>query len=260
VNHFGWPIQAQLGQLMPFFTALVLSVYANYTIDRGRRRTYELRSDLEKQKEKSENLLFNVLPREVALRLRGNETVADAFSEVSVIFIDIVGFSQMSRRLSPTHLVDVLNAFFSVAEECAVTAGVEKVKTIGDAFLAVAGATLRSDNCAVCAVNFAAQVIDCLASVTKSTGEDLQVRVGIHTGAVVGGVIGHSRKAYDYWGDTMNIASRIQNSAEPNSIFVSETTYHRARQKVAFGPAELKILKGVGETKVYRAFVGKVAP
>src|SRR5205085_10976719 len=108
VHLLGWPLKAQLGQLMPFFTATVVALYANYTIDLGRKRAYFFRKSLEQQKEKSDTLLYNLLPKDVARRLKSSETVADAFSEVSVIFIDIVGFSEMTRRLSPKHLVDVL--------------------------------------------------------------------------------------------------------------------------------------------------------
>ncbi|MDB5670264.1 MAG: hypothetical protein JWO25_1223 [Alphaproteobacteria bacterium] len=251
IGNFATSPRMFAAQLLPVVTTFVVSLFANHTIDRSRRRAHELRMALEQGKAKSDGLLQNMLPVDIARRLKEGETIADSFSEVSVIFIDIVGFSTLARRISPKHLVDILNGFFRIVDECADRAGIEKVKTIGDAYLGVSGATRPVKNCAACALDFSMAVIDRIGTIED---EPIEVRIGIHTGAVIGGVIGTSRQAYDYWGDTMNVASRIQGFARPNSVFVSEATYARARHHYAFAPAELALLKGVGEAKVYQAF------
>lgn len=238
-------------QLGPLYTAFALSLWANYSIWSKSRSAWATGRELEAQKAKTETLLHNVLPGPVAERLRNGDTIADAFSEVSVIFVDLVGFSQLSRTLSPRHLVEVLNRFFMLADQCAEKHQIEKVKTIGDAYLAVAGATIDQDNCALAAIAFAQDLMEQLSESPPISGLTLQVRVGIHTGAVVGGVIGTSRMAYDYWGDTVNLASRVQGAAEPGSILTSESTYYRANEIVVFGQPRIELLKGIGETKVY---------
>lgn len=248
---FGSEWTGFLVQLGPLYTALALSAWANYAIWSKSRYAWKTGRELEEQRAKTEALLYNVLPEPVAERLRNGDTVADSFSEVSVIFVDLVGFSQLSRTLSPRHLVEVLNRFFMLADQCAERSGIEKVKTIGDAYLAVAGATIRHENCAVDAIEFAKALMSELSKSPPVSGLTLQVRVGVHTGAVVGGVIGSARMAYDYWGDTVNLASRIQSAADPSAILVSEPTYYRAHGGVEFGNPRLELLKGIGETKVY---------
>ncbi len=238
-------------QLGPLYTAFALSLWANYSIWSKSRFAWSTGRKLEEQKAKTETLLHNVLPGPVAERLRNGDTVADAFGEVSVIFVDLVGFSQLSRTLAPRHLVEVLNQFFMLADQCAELHQIEKVKTIGDAYLAVAGALIDQKNCAVVAIAFSKDLIASLAKSSPVSGLTLKVRVGVHTGAVVAGVIGTSRMAYDYWGDTVNLACRVQEAAEPGSILASESTYYRANETVAFGEPRIESLKGIGDTKLY---------
>jgi adenylate cyclase len=245
---------ASLANLMPIGTALCVTIYAGLSIDNTKRRAFELRYSLAKQKERSDKLLYNVLPKDVADRLRVDSTIADALGEVSVIFVDIVGFSDFARRTLPRNLLETLNKFFLCADTRADEIGVHKVKTIGDAYLAVARCRDESENCALLAIEFAFRLIEELKNIPSSNGFKIHVRVGIHTGAVIGGVIGSTRKVYDYWGDTVNVASRIQSEAEPDSIFVSESTRVRAGDGFYFGEAQLKNLKGVGETKLYQTF------
>jgi class 3 adenylate cyclase len=235
-----------------FTTFLTFAAFVNWDIDRRARKTFAAQRALDIERQKTEDLLFNVLPPEVAQRLREGQAVADSFSDVSVVFIDIVGFSQLARRLSPGMLVKVLNEVFSIADGCADRSGVEKVKTIGDAYLAVAGGQASGDRGASEAIHFGCEVIRAIRRFAAETGLDVRVRVGIHTGPVVGGVVGSRRYAYDYWGDTMNVASRIEGIAEPDGIAVSESTYFSARDAIDFAGAELHTLKGVGEVKVYR--------
>ncbi len=241
-----------------FTTFFTFACFVNWDIDRRARSTFAANLALADEQAKTEELLHNVLPEDVAQRLRQGEVIADSYGEVSVIFIDIVGFSKLSKRLSPGHLVKTLNIIFGLADSSADKHGIEKVKTVGDAYLAVAGGHSSDASGAVNAIRFAETMIHEVAAFSKKSGIDVAIRVGIHTGNVVGGVVGANRLAYDYWGDTMNVASRIEGIAEPNGIAVSESTYFEAYDSVEFTPAEVLTLKGVGDTKVFRVVLGDV--
>ncbi len=213
---------------------------------------FRTNQELAAEKARTEDLLFNVLPQDIARRLKAGEAVADSFSDVTVIFTDIVGFSQLAKTLSPGHLVRLLNSFFLLADQCAERHGVEKVKTIGDAYLAVSGGTASSAGGAREAVNFARDLILAMRQLAEDSGVNIQLRVGLHTGPVVGGVVGSSRLAYDYWGDTMNIASRIEGAAQPGAIALSEATCFACGNAHAFSEPEPVTLKGVGEMRIRR--------
>ena len=238
--------------IVSYVSGAAAMLFLHWALDRAHRHAFRLREALEQERAKTEELLYNVLPPTVAKRLREGEIVADSFADASVIFIDVIGFSALAKSISPGHLVDLLNAFFSLADRCAARCGVEKVKTIGDAYLAISGGNAPARNSAGAALAFANAVIEGLPEVKAECGIDLQVRIGIHSGAVVGGVIGATRMAYDYWGETMNIASRIESAASLNGVAVSEATWMRVRGDLAFEPPEIMVLKGVGEMPVYR--------
>lgn len=238
--------------LVSYLSGAAAMLFLHWALDRAHRGSFRLREALERERAKTEELLYNVLPPSVAQRLKDGEIVADSFSDASVIFIDVIGFSALAKSISPGHLVDLLNAFFSLADRCAARCGVEKVKTIGDAYLAISGGNAPARHSAGAALAFAKAVIDGLPDVKAECGIDLQVRIGIHSGAVVGGVIGSTRMAYDYWGETMNIASRIESAAGVNGVAVSEATWMRVRAEGEFDPPETMVLKGVGEMPVYR--------
>ena len=241
---------SQVYTLTNFSTFFLFSLYFNWDIDRRARAGFAANAALEAERAKTEELLYNVLPQEVAARLKAGEAVADSFSDLTVIFIDIVGFSQLAKRLAPGRLVKLLNAFFSAADRCAERHGIEKVKTIGDAYLAVAGGMGSAGGDSGQALAFARDVIAEVAALGQGGGIALQVRIGVHTGPVVGGVIGSSRLAYDYWGDTMNVAARLQAAAPANGIAVSPATWYETRHLHAYVP-ERAVLKGIGETEVY---------
>jgi adenylate cyclase len=246
-----WSLAGKIYTLSSFGTFLLFAAFVNLDLDRRARQNFDANRELAAERRKSEELLYNVLPQNVAARLKAGETVADAIARITVIFVDMVGFSQLSRKLPPDELVRILNRFFTAADQCAAAHRVEKVKTIGDAYLAVAGGPDSSSG-EVEAIAFARELIDRTRNLVKEIGVDLRIRVGIHSGPVVGGVIGSSRLAYDYWGDTMNVASRIEGIAEVNGIAVSAATFNNARQAVPFSPPELVTLKGIGETEIYR--------
>lgn len=232
----------------------IFAIYFNWELDRRAREIFEAEAELAAERLKTEELLHSVLPAPIAARLKAGESVADSYADVTAIFADIVGFSSLARRLSPGLLVTLLNRFFSAADRCAERHGIEKVKTIGDAYLAVAGGTASQDRDARSALAFARDLVAELRAETAAQGViELQVRIGIHCGAAVGGVIGTSRLAYDYWGDTMNIAARLQDQAPPDGIAVSESIYLLTRSEQDYQAPEKLALKGVGEQPVFRA-------
>lgn len=235
-----------------FTTFFTFACYVNWDIDRRARSTFRANLALEAERAKTEEMLHNVLPKDVAERLQKGEVIADSFGDVTVVFIDIVGFSRLSTILSPGHLLKMLNAIFGIADASAQRLGIEKVKTIGDAYLAVAGGNSSAETDAATAIRFAQDVIDKVEVYAAETGIEVAVRAGIHTGNVVGGVVGAQRLSYDYWGSTMNIASRLEGQAEANGIALSESTYLEAYGKARFSEPEVLTLKGIGERKVYR--------
>jgi adenylate cyclase len=246
---------SKLYTLTNFSTFLIFALYFNWDTERRARKVFAANLALDAERAKTEELLYNVLPREVAARLRAGEAVADSFSEVSVVFVDLIAFSQLAKRLSPGHLVITLNSFFSAADRCAERHGLEKVKTIGDAYLAVAGGTGSRGVDSRAALAFARELIAGLGAISQETGVELQARIGIHTGPVVGGVIGSTRLAYDYWGDTMNLASRLQAAAPPNGLAVSEATWFQTKSEIDYQPKSA-LLKGIGEAQIYIAHLG----
>lgn len=165
----------------------------------------------------------------------------------------MVGFSTLAKRVSPGHLVELLNAFFNHADACARQFGVEKVKTVGDAYLAIAGGNVPSGNSADAAIAFARAVIAGVPEMGRAAGVAVGLRAGIHSGPVVGGVIGETRMAYDYWGDTVHIAARLDGTAPANGIAISEITWLRARDRAGFDTPITINLKGVGDVDVYIA-------
>lgn len=243
---------ARIYTLTNFSTFFLFALYFNWDIERRARDMFAANEALEAERAKTEALLFNVLPQEVAARLRAGEAVADSFSDVTVIFADLVGFSGLAKRLSPGHLVELLNLYFSAADRCAERYGLEKVKTIGDAYLAVAGGMASRSVGAAAVVAFARDLVHELGTVTQDTGIELKTRFGAHCGPAVGGVIGSRRLAYDYWGDTINVASRLQGAAAENGIAVSEATYFQTKTLLDY-EARSQVLKGIGETRIYLA-------
>lgn len=239
--------------LLSYSSGAAIAAMINLTVGASSRRSFAMAEALEEERAKAEAMVHNMLPPSAAQRLRDGQMVADSYGDATVVFIDIVGFSVLAKRVSPGHLVQLLNGFFNLADRCAAETGVEKVKTIGDAYLAISGGNHSAENSADAAIAFARSVIAGLPEVGAKVGVELQVRIGIHSGPVVGGVIGATRMAYDYWGETMNIAARVEGVAQPNGIAISESAWMRTRLRGEFGAATSVALKGVGETVVFHS-------
>ncbi|CAN5833731.1 hypothetical protein BH11MYX3_BH11MYX3_36620 [soil metagenome] len=181
--------------------------------------------ELTVEKQTSERLLLNVLPGAIADRLKGGESlIVDRFDEVSVLFADIVGFTALSSRTSPVELVTMLNELFSAFDRLAEKHGLEKIKTIGDAYMVVAGIPQPIADHAIALAHMALDMNDAIALYAKNHGSDLSILIGIHPGSFVAGVIGEKKFIYDLWGDTVNTASRMESTGVPGRIHVSEAT------------------------------------
>lgn len=207
---------------------------------------------LKVQQEQSEKLLLNILPKPIAERLKAEQsTIADSFAEVSVLFADIVGFTELSARMSPTELVKRLNVIFSHFDQLAEKYGVEKIKTIGDAYMVVGGLPTPRHDHAEAIAQMALGMQAKIAKLCAETGEKLAIRVGINSGPVVAGVIGVSKFTYDLWGDTVNVAARMEATGFAGSIQVTDVTYKLLKNKYLFERRGVIPVKGKGEMMTY---------
>ncbi|HMY10261.1 MAG TPA: adenylate/guanylate cyclase domain-containing protein [Turneriella sp.] len=209
---------------------------------------------LNEEKKKSEALLLNVLPESVANRLlSGERTIADYFDSVSVLFADIEGFTSLSRRLNPHDLVQMLNRIFSHFDALAGVLGLEKIKTIGDAYMVGAGLPAPVSDHAQRCFDMALGMLRILEDENKELPEPLKLRIGIASGPVVAGVIGQNKFIYDLWGETVNTASRMESSGVAGEIHITAST------KEALGDAAEYIdrgeieIKGIGKMTTYLA-------
>jgi class 3 adenylate cyclase len=204
------------------------------------------------EQEKSERLLLNVLPASIAARLKDtDDVIADAFADVTVLFADIVDFTRHSQQIAPEQVVRVLNGLFSVFDQLAKQRGLEKIKTIGDAYMVVGGLPDPRPDHAVAVADMALAMREEVAGRLDPSGRPLAVRIGIDTGPVVAGVIGTSKFSYDLWGDTVNTASRMESHGVAGCIQVTARTYERLRDGYRFerrGPIHVK---GKGEMVTY---------
>ena len=199
---------------------------------------------LEHEQHRSEKLLLNVLPAAIATRLKdGEETIAESYPEVTVLFSDIVGFTKMSSKIGAKQVVGMLNEVFGLLDELAIKHGIEKIKTIGDCYMVVAGIPDRSPTHAQQIAEFALEMQETLRDYTAKAGHDLSLRTGVHTGTVVAGIVGTSKFAYDLWGDVVNVASRMESTSEPGKIQVSDAVRIRLADDYHFearGDVEIK--------------------
>jgi class 3 adenylate cyclase len=216
---------------------------------RLRRAEFIAQRELSRERDTAEQLLFSILPEPIVRQLE--PAIAEGFDDATVMFADIVGFTPLSAKMPPRELVDVLNDIFSRFDALTEKHGLEKIKTIGDAYMVVGGVpTPRSDHAAAVA-RMALEIRDLVEDYRLPTGDRLKLRIGIHTGPVVAGVIGTKKFAYDLWGDTVNTASRMEAHAEPGTIQLSERTHALVCERFlteARGPVSVK---GKGEMPTY---------
>jgi len=207
---------------------------------------------VEIEREKSERLLLNILPGAIANRLKGGEkTIANGHATVSVMFADLCGFTALSRKTSPTDLVTMLNRIFTEFDIIVEKYQVEKIKTIGDCYMMVGGLPSHRDDHAQAVAAAAMEMVSALERINQSNGTELQMRVGIHTGPVVAGVIGKIKFTYDLWGDTVNVASRMESSGLPGRVHLSEQTQQALSGDFLTEERGFVECKGLGQVKTY---------
>jgi adenylate cyclase len=207
---------------------------------------------LDYEKERSESLLLNILPFSVATKLKdGASIIADSISNATILFADLVGFTAYSASTSAEHLVDTLNKWFTLCDAAAERFGMEKIKTIGDNYMAASGLFGECSNCAEQTALFALRLMQLAEQFRQTTGQPWHLRIGLHSGAVTAGVIGKKKFVYDVWGDTVNIASRMESRGEAGRIHCSETVYKQLSEKFVLEERGSIDIKGKGLMNTY---------
>jgi class 3 adenylate cyclase len=249
--------------LIAVLSAFCMGTLSAFMRERSARAGFLANKELAKSRQRVDDLLHSMLPKDIVARIQAGETtIADSHSEVSVIFADLVGFTVLSREISPARLVEMLNDLFSAFDLEAERYGIERIKTIGDAYMAVGGlasAPVGTDH-AVNAAEFAFAMLRAVQRMVDEQGYDIQVRIGLHIGPVVAGVIGMRHPAFDCWGDSVNLASRLEGRAPAGSILISESACWRLRPLYDVEPEGDVELKGMGLAKVYRLIGRRAEP
>ena len=213
------------------------------------------------EKERADKLLLNILPPAIAERLKNSETnIAQGHADVSVMFADIVGFTRLTEELSPAETVKMLNEIFSVFDDIADKYGVEKIKTIGDAYMAAAGLdTSLHVHYADAMAHMALEMLEEVDRYRRRTGQRVDLRIGIGTGPVIAGVIGKKKFIYDMWGDTVNVAFRMAADAYSGAIQCDQMTHRRLQHRFRFDEMHEVDIKGKGRMQVYH-LIGVMDP
>lgn len=214
--------------------------------------TEGLMDELKRERDRSDKLLHNILPSAIAERLsKGEGAIAEVYPEVTVLFVDIVGFTELSEKLGPSETVNMLNQLFGQFDELADKCGVEKIKTIGDCYMVVAGVPNRDPLHCQHIAAFAMEALNYAYTLAKESPYDVRLRIGIHTGTVAAGVVGKKRFSYDLWGDVVNVASRFESASEHNRIHVSEAVKFRLSDDFLFLDGGEVKLKGKGTMRSF---------
>ena len=233
------------------FTSAILSLVTNYLLQYYRKKDYIQQIQLQAEREQSEKLLLNILPATVAGQLKHQQKIiAVNFDSVTVLFADIAKFSEITANNTPDNVVSFLNGVFSEFDRLAEKYNIEKIKTIGDAYMAVCGVPVPCSNHAH---TIALMALDMMTSISRFTlnGQPIDIRIGISSGPVLAGVIGLKKFAYDLWGDTVNTASRMESHGIPGKIQTSHTSYELLKNEFAFTKRGKIEIKSKGLMPVY---------
>ena len=234
-----WKSDDELGKLCATFNSMTRSI----------REKTEL---IEQKNRENEALLLNILPGEIAVRLKSGENeIADSFADVTVLFADLVGFTTLSTTMSADEVVDMLNGLFTRFDRVANELGIEKIKTIGDCYMAVCGLPKPCSDHTEKMARMALRMLQETGEYGQHIGLGLKIRIGINSGPVVAGVIGTSKFIYDLWGDTVNLASRMESTGLPGSIQVTRSVYERLKSSFEFEGRGAIQVKGKGEIETW---------
>ena len=237
--HVDWKYRDELGLLSDTFNSMTRSI----------REKTEL---IEQKNRENERLLLNILPPEIAARLKeGEQDIADSFADVTVLFGDLVGFTALSSHTSATDIVEMLNGLFSLYDEAAHELGIEKIKTIGDCYMAVCGLPRPCSDHTDRMARMALRMVEATRQYGEEKGMNLQLRIGLNSGPVVAGVIGTTKFIYDLWGDTVNLASRMESTGVPGQIQVTRAVYERLKYDYDFESRGMVKVKGKGEIEAW---------
>lgn len=233
-------------------SAIIIGLAYTVILEWKERNAFKFKMELEKEKESSDAMLRKFLPLAIVDRLKeGEESVAEAIGEATVLFADLVGFTSLTKRLAPVHLLEVLGDIFLTMDEISEAKGVEKVKTIGDSYMVVGGVRNPSPDSAELVMEFAIEALSAIDRYATEHDLPLKMRIGIATGSVVSGVIGAKVPIFDLWGETVNLASRLESEGFENTIQVSEATYWRLHQHYDFEDRGEIELKGTLRARAY---------
>ena len=237
----------------------VVGGIAAYRMERSQRILFLREQQLDLERDRSDRLLLNILPRVIVDRLKArsdDRRIADALPEVTVVFADAVDSTKEAVRAAPEEFAALLDALFSSFDKIADRHGLEKIKTIGDAYMAVAGAPVPVLDSPARGAEMALDMLEAAHTLRWPSGNPVELHIGVATGPAVAGVIGQRKFAYDLWGDTVNLASRLQESAHPGQILLSWTTAQRLEERYALGEPDVVEVKGRGTTPV-RSLIGR---
>jgi len=240
--------------LMKPINRTLLNARLNNSLEKKhfRDKEFNYREKIKSEQEKSENLLLNILPGSIASRLKeGESLIADDINNATVLFADIPGFTKLSSNISAKELVMLLNHVFSTFDELLEKHLLEKVKTIGDNYMLAGGITNKIDTHALSVTSMAIDMISALPAINKVIKKPIKLRIGINTGPISAGVIGKKKFIYDLWGDTVNVASRMESFSESNRIHVSEATYKIIKDFFKFEKRDLLHIPGKGKMQTY---------
>ena len=212
----------------------------------------ERTQELHLEAQKSERLMLNILPQSIASRLKaGDDSISDSYQNATILFSDLVGFTKMSSSKTAEELVFLLNDLFKRFDTRATSLGLEKIKTIGDAYMVAGGLPTHDDTHAIQVTKMALGMYEDLEAFNKEHGMSLGMRIGINSGPVVAGVIGHSKFSYDIWGNTVNTASRMESTCVPGKVQISPSTYEQIKDHFTIQENQLIECKGLGKIMTY---------
>jgi class 3 adenylate cyclase len=246
-------IDVIFGDYFLLVTAFIGTIGA-YFLERSQRLLFLRERQLDRERGRSEGLLRNILPEQIADRLKERDPatehahIAQAYGEVTVVFADLVEFTRQSGRADPPEIVALLDEVFTRFDALAERYGLEKIKTIGDAYMAVAGVPEAREDDVEVAAQMALAIREEVRDLRWPSGDPMRVRIGMATGPAVAGVIGLRKFAYDLWGDTVNTAARMESNGIPDEIQVSDAVFQRLEERFQFSDVHIVNLKGKGPT------------